>query len=81
MPCSEKTGIAVALLGLFVLSLLGVQLNAKADHPSVYVIPVEKNVEQGLASFYRVLSKKRRSPARHTLFLTSIHREAPFNQP
>ncbi len=63
----KKNGIAVALLGLFVLSLLGVQLNAKADHPSVYVIPVEKMSNRGSPRFYRVLSKKRRSPARHII--------------
>lgn len=44
-------GFRAALLGIFLLSLLGVQLNAKAEKQTVYVIPVEKNVEQGLASF------------------------------
>ncbi len=64
----KKTGIAVALLGLFVLSLLGVQLNAKADHPSVYVIPVEKNVEQGLASFLsRSFKEAKESGASHII--------------
>lgn len=44
-------GFRAALLGIFLLSLLGVQLNAKAEKQTVYVIPVEKNVEQGLASY------------------------------
>ncbi|CAI6287756.1 MULTISPECIES: NfeD family protein [Bacillus] len=44
-------GFRAALLSIFLLSLLGVQLNAKAEKQTVYVIPVEKNVEQGLASF------------------------------
>ncbi|MEC1548326.1 nodulation protein NfeD [Bacillus rugosus] len=44
-------GLRAALLSIFLLSLLGVQMNAKAEKQTVYVIPVEKNVEQGLASF------------------------------
>ncbi|QIW80703.1 NfeD family protein [Bacillus tequilensis] len=44
-------GFRAALLSIFLLSLLGVQLNAKAEKQTVYVIPVEKNVEQGLVSF------------------------------
>ncbi|MCY8317467.1 nodulation protein NfeD [Bacillus vallismortis] len=44
-------GFRAALLSILLLSLLGVELNAKAEKQTVYVIPVEKNVEQGLASF------------------------------
>ncbi len=35
-------GFRVALLSIFLLSLLGVQLNAKAEKQTVYVIPIEK---------------------------------------
>lgn len=47
----QTKGFRAALLSIFLLSLLGVQLHTKAEKQTVYVIPVEKNVEQGLASF------------------------------
>ncbi|MCY7978835.1 NfeD family protein [Bacillus inaquosorum] len=61
-------GFRVALLSIFLLSLLGVQLNAKAEKQTVYVIPIEKNVEQGLASFLsRSLQDAKEAHADHII--------------
>ncbi|WP_368650680.1 nodulation protein NfeD [Bacillus inaquosorum] len=61
-------GFRVALLSIFLLSLLGVQLNAKAEKQTVYVIPIEKNVEQGLASFLsRSLEDAKEAHADHII--------------
>lgn len=61
-------GFRAALLSIFLLSLLGVQLNAKAEKQTVYVIPVEKNVEQGLASFLsRSLQDAKEAHADHII--------------
>ncbi|WP_456279616.1 nodulation protein NfeD [Bacillus sp. K7] len=61
-------GFRAALLSIFLLSLLGVELNAKAEKQTVYVIPVEKNVEQGLASFLsRSLQDAKEAHADHII--------------
>ncbi|MCY8205181.1 MULTISPECIES: NfeD family protein [unclassified Bacillus (in: firmicutes)] len=61
-------GFRIALLVIFLLSLIGVQLNAKAEKQTVYVIPVEKNVEQGLASFLsRSLQDAKEAHADHII--------------
>ncbi|MGY0433553.1 NfeD family protein [Bacillus rugosus] len=61
-------GLRAALLSIFLLSLLGVQMNAKAEKQTVYVIPVEKNVEQGLASFLsRSLQDAKEAHADHII--------------
>ncbi|MCO4850092.1 NfeD family protein [Bacillus vallismortis] len=61
-------GFRAALLSIFLLSLLGVELNAKAENQTVYVIPVEKNVEQGLASFLsRSLQDAKEAHADHII--------------
>ncbi|MFL6978432.1 nodulation protein NfeD [Bacillus inaquosorum] len=61
-------GFRVALLSIFLLSLLGVQLNAKAEKQTVYVIPIEKNVEQGLDSFLsRSLQDAKEAHADHII--------------
>ncbi|MCY9000456.1 nodulation protein NfeD [Bacillus spizizenii] len=64
----QTKGFRAALLSIFLLSLLGVQLNAKAEKQTVYVIPVEKNVEQGLASFLsRSLQDAKEAHADHII--------------
>ncbi|MGG1248648.1 nodulation protein NfeD [Bacillus spizizenii] len=64
----QTKGFRAALLSIFLLSLLGVQLNAKAENQTVYVIPVEKNVEQGLASFLsRSLQDAKEAHADHII--------------
>ncbi|MCY7893646.1 nodulation protein NfeD [Bacillus vallismortis] len=61
-------GFRAALLSILLLSLLGVELNAKAEKQTVYVIPVEKNVEQGLASFLsRSLQDAKEAHAEHII--------------
>ncbi|MBY4604638.1 MULTISPECIES: NfeD family protein [Bacillus] len=61
-------GLRAALLSIFLLSLLGVQMSAKAEKQTVYVIPVEKNVEQGLASFLsRSLQDAKEAHADHII--------------
>ncbi|PJZ02085.1 hypothetical protein CPT06_01425 [Bacillus vallismortis] len=61
-------GFRAALLSILLLSLLGVELNAKAEKQTVYVIPVEKNVEQGLASFLsRSLQDAKEAHADHII--------------
>lgn len=67
-PLLQTKGFRAALLSIFLLSLLGVQLNAKAEKQTVYVIPVEKNVEQGLASFLsRSLQDAKEAHADHII--------------
>ncbi|KFI03532.1 nodulation protein NfeD [Bacillus spizizenii] len=64
----QTKGFRAALLSILLLSLLGVQLNAKAEKQTVYVIPVEKNVEQGLASFLsRSLQDAKEAHADHII--------------
>ena len=64
----QTKGFRAALLSIFLLSLLGVQLNAKAEKQTVYVSPVEKNVEQGLASFLsRSLQDAKEAHADHII--------------
>ncbi|MFH0347191.1 nodulation protein NfeD [Bacillus vallismortis] len=64
----QTKGFCAALLSIFLLSLLGVQLNAKAEKQTVYVIPIEKNVEQGLASFLsRSLQDAKEAHADHII--------------
>ncbi|TYS10611.1 nodulation protein NfeD [Bacillus subtilis] len=64
----QTKGFRAALLSIFLLSLLGVQLNAKAEKQTVYVIPVEKNVEQGLATFLsRSLQDAKEAHADHII--------------
>ncbi|USP94117.1 nodulation protein NfeD [Bacillus vallismortis] len=64
----QTKGFRAALLSIFLLFLLGVQLNAKAEKQTVYVIPVEKNVEQGLASFLsRSLQDAKEAHADHII--------------
>lgn len=67
-------GFRAALLGIFLLSLLGVQLNAKAEKQTVYVIPVEKMSNRVSPRFCPVRYKTQRMHMQTILFLISIPR-------
>lgn len=64
----KKIGIMVALISLFVLFLIGVQPTIKSSKQNVWVIPVEKTVEKGLATFLaRAFQEAEDNHAKHII--------------
>ncbi|MCY8933717.1 NfeD family protein [Bacillus atrophaeus] len=58
----------VALISLFVLFLIGVQPTIKSSKQNVWVIPVEKTVEKGLATFLaRAFQEAEDNHAKHII--------------